>query len=469
MTGKYKVLIIDDDESILNLITDHFSEHDLQIESHSCPVKALKSIRDNAIDLVISDVKMNELSGDDVLNFVLENKPGTGVFLMTGYGNINHGINAMKKGASDYITKPFCPDDLLSRVKEFLSRPETNNPDQTEHDTTVALTNGTRAKSNSTQKKGSPNLFIGEHPKIKRLHSILDRLANNDAPVFIRGESGTGKEVFANLIHFTSRRREKPYVKINCANLPSELVESTLFGHIKGSFTGAITDSKGAFETAEGGTLLLDEVTEININVQAKLLRVLQEREYTKVGSQQSVKSDVRIIATSNRNLTKAVNEGIFRQDLYYRLNVFPVSLPPLRDRREDILVLAEHFVTKFCDQYCINSKLLSADMKSYLTSIEWKGNVRELENLVHRGVIMAYNDDIINVDHVLDNIFEDYDDVCTEVVLADMPLLPIEEMELQMIRRALEKTNGNQKEAAQLLEISDRTIRNKLRKINFS
>ncbi|MGD8428552.1 MAG: sigma-54 dependent transcriptional regulator, partial [Balneolaceae bacterium] len=265
-----------------------------------------------------------------------------------------------------------------------------------------------------------------------------------------------------------SNRANKPFVKINCANLPSELVESTLFGHVKGAFTGAIEDKEGAFKKADGGTLLLDEVTEIDINIQAKLLRVLQEKEFQKVGSQKPQKVDVRIISTTNRPIAETINNGDFRKDLYFRLNVFPIQMPSLRERVKDIPLLAKHFVEKYCEEYGMPGKTISKELKKHLLKKEWSGNVRELENYIQRGVIMSQGEDQVTPEHVENPLFNNVDDELTREVLDDIPVLPIEEMELQMIKKALEKTDGNQKEAAKLLKISDRTIRNKLKKIEF-
>ena len=306
--------------------------------------------------------------------------------------------------------------------------------------------------------------MVGETAAMKRLLSILPKIARNDAPVLIQSESGTGKEVYAKLLHLNSNRASGPYIKINCANLPTELVESTLFGHMKGAFTGAISDKKGAFDEADGGTLLLDEITEIDINVQAKLLRVLQEKEFQRIGSQKTTRTDVRVIATSNRNIPQAINDGAFRADLYYRLNVFPITIPPLRERREDIPLLANYFCEKYTDQYQLPPKHLDETLMQHLQQRDWQGNVRELDNLIHRGVILSHDESTITIDHVDNNMFSGVDHQMGREVLSDLPLMPIEEMELQLIKKALERTGGNQKEAAKILGISDRTIRNKLR-----
>jgi len=469
--NKRRVLVLDDDPHILESIEDLLSQNGYEISAFISPKKGLDYLAEHDIDLILSDVKMNEMTGDEVLNHVIKNYPGIGVILITGFGNVVHSVNALRKGAYDYITKPFSSRELLSRVNHFFSSDSSakhvavssvsnkkENPQKNKHSSAKQVRKTITAKTN----------LVGEDPKIKELLSALNQIAPTSASVMIQGESGTGKEVFARLIHEKSDRADRPYIRINCANLPSELVESTLFGHVKGAFTGAIENKNGAFYEADGGTLLLDEVTEIDINIQAKLLRVLQEKEFTKVGSQKPQQVDVRIIATSNRNIAEAIHNGEFRKDLYFRLNVFPIVMPPLNDRPGDILLLAEHFIKKYTKEYHLPDKKLSKKLQQHLQQRRWKGNVRELENYIQRGVIMSQRNETIELEHVENTMFNTVDESLREEVLTDLPVLPIEEMELQMIKKALEKTNGNQKEAAKLLKVSDRTIRNKLKKIDF-
>lgn len=465
---KGRILLLDDDKLILAFMEEHLTAGGYDIAAFDSPVKAVEYLKMYPVDLLITDVKMDEMTGDEVFNHVREHHPDTGVILITGFGNINHSVNAMSKGAFDYITKPFTGHEFTYRVRRYFDQGATG----------VGATTGStpRIQPRSEQKEKAAMVsrpvenrsgeirFVGEHPSVKRLMQILPKISRNNAPILIQSESGTGKEVFAQLIHVNSGRSRGPYIKINCANLPTELVESTLFGHMKGAFTGAISDQKGAFDEASGGTLLLDEITEIGTNVQAKLLRVLQEKEFQRVGSQKPVKVDVRVIATSNRNIGQAIQEGKFRADLYYRLNVFPITIPPLRERREDIPMLAEYFVEKYTSAYGFEPKKLDSELLDYLMHLEWKGNVRELDNMIHRGVVLSQEEDIVTLAHVDNKMFANLDDDLTREVLSDLPLIPIEEMELQLIKKALEKTQGNQKKAAELLGISDRTIRNKLK-----
>jgi len=466
--SKGTIIIIDDDPHILNFMREHLSINQYEIEAFQSPIEALKFLKKHTADLVISDVKMNELTGDDILNHVQKHYPSTGVILMTGFGSIAHSVNAMRKGAFDYITKPFSGTELLSRINLFFKKKANRQKDNT----TKNMQSNPRATVNNFPSSLDYSRFnnyhlIGESPKIKKLLNALPQIARNNAPVMIQGESGTGKEVYSQLIQQHSLRTDEPFIKINCANLPSELVESTLFGHVKGAFTGAIIDKKGAFEEANGGTLLLDEITEININIQAKLLRVLQEGEFQPVGSQKVKKVDVRVISTTNRNIFDAIKSGTFRKDLYFRLNVFPIKMPALNERMDDIPLLADYFCKKYTRKYNTVPKKVSAELLDYLMEQLWNGNVRELENTIIRGILMSGDENIMEMNHIIDNLFDNSEKENIEILdnhKIDIPLIPIHEMEKQLIHKALKKTNGNQKAAAKILEISDRTIRNKLK-----
>lgn len=466
---KRSIIVIDDDELLLGFIEEILTNFGFNVNAFGSPVKGLEFLGKEKVDLVITDVKMNELTGDEVLAEVKKSYPDTGVIMITGFGNINHAVRALHKGAFDYITKPFKAKELLFRINRYFEA----DPDA-EAAKRKPAGEKTEAKTSDKDDKVSPvniakdenNRFIGNDPQIKKLMRVLPQIAKNVAPVLIQGESGTGKEVFAHQIHINSNRAEGPYIKINCANLPSELVESTLFGHIKGAFTGAISDRKGAFDAAEGGTLLLDEITEIDVNVQAKLLRVLQENEFYRVGSQKPIKANVRILATSNRNIAESIADKQFREDLYYRLNVFPIEIPPLRQRKSDIPLLVSYFAEHYTKTYGLEPVEITQELMDYLLAQEWRGNVRELNNKIHRGIILAQGSDKMTVEHINNEMFSSVDENLSNDKMEDseVPLMSIEEMEMKMIKKALEQTQGNQKKAAQLLGISDRTIRNKLK-----
>lgn len=468
---KGRILLIDDDKLLLGFMDEHLSMNEYETIAFESALKAVDYLKNNQVDLVITDVKMNEMTGDEVLSQVKSINPDTGVIMITGFGNINHSVNALRKGAYDYITKPFKAREIIYRVDRFFESEPAEGADQKKpprQSPRKEKVEKTAHMSRLDQDQNEDDItFIGQDPNITKLLQVLPKIARNDAPVMIQGESGTGKEVFAHQLHKQSARASEPYIKINCANLPTELVESTLFGHIKGAFTGAISDRKGAFDVSNGGTLLLDEITEIDINVQAKLLRVLQEKEFYRVGSQKPIKSDVRILATSNRNIAQAISEKKFREDLYYRLNVFPISIPPLRNRKSDIPLLVNHFVKRYTRRYDLGEdKRVSDELMEYLMNLEWRGNVRELDNKIHRGVILSHDSPVITLEHIDNNLFSNVDEELGREVLSDLPLMSIEDMELQLIKNTLEHTQGNQKKAAQLLGISDRTIRNKLKNL---
>ncbi|MEX0594072.1 MAG: sigma-54 dependent transcriptional regulator [Balneolaceae bacterium] len=464
---KGRILILDDDELLLDFMDEHLTLHEYKTFPFSNPIQAIDFLGSDVVDLVITDVKMDEMTGDDILTHIQTHHPDTGVMMITGFGNINHSVNALRKGAYDYVTKPFKSRELIYRVDRYFQEPVKPTASPRHHvkpNTSEVDTDSKPAIKKTNAAEATVPKFIGEDPNIQELLDLLPDIAQNDAPILIQGESGTGKEVFAHQIHAQSLRSSQPYVKINCANLPSELVESTLFGHLKGSFTGAIADKKGAFDEADGGTLLLDEITEIDVAIQAKLLRVLQENEFYRVGSQKPVRVDVRVLATTNRSLSEAIIDGSFREDLYYRLNVFHIQIPPLRERMGDIPHLARFFADRYRQRYNLPEKTLSEDVLTYLSSQEWRGNVRELDNHLHRGVILSGSKPTIDRTHIDNGLFSTLEEEITGETLNGLPLMSIEDMELQLIKKALEHTRGNQKQAAHILGITDRTIRNKLR-----
>jgi len=456
MASSPQLLFVDDENLLHNLFERLFTREGFEVTCCSSAVQAMDVMKQQSFDLVITDFMMPDMDGFALLSHIRENYPTTRVIMVTAHANVQHAVRMMQHGAIDYIPKPFTTAELLERVNASLNAeiPE-------------AEPQGSAPKaSTSAGGTGEQVQYIGESASIQRLKEVLPRVSGNKAPVFIQGESGTGKEILSKLIHHSSDRASGPYVTLNCANLPRELVESHLFGHKKGAFTGAIEDMTGAFEKADGGTLLLDEITEVDMAVQAKLLRVLQESEIQKVGSSDTRKVDVRVIATSNRHLAEAIGDGLFREDLYHRLAVFPVTVPPLRDRDGDIPLLAAHFVEKYCALYAMDSKELSADLVQHFESYAWPGNVRELENMIQRGVLLSAERTTIQKSDVYDDFFTDAGaQKETEPQAGGPKLSTIDDMERFMILQALEETGGNQQAAADKLGISSRTIRNKLRK----
>ena len=359
MEHKAQILFVDDEQLLHGLFERLFTRHGIKVTSCSDATQAVDELKKNSYDLVVTDFMMPDMDGFELLSYIRSEHPRTKVIMITAHSNVQHAVRSMKSGAIDYIPKPFSTTELVERVQNCLEI------SAEEHDDIVTK----KPRRSRSRDRAKVYEYVGEHPSIRKLKQLLPRVSKNKAPVFIQGESGTGKEILAKLIHQMSNRANGPYITLNCANLPRELVESHLFGHRKGAFTGAIDDMTGAFEVANHGTLLLDEITEIDLPVQAKLLRVLQESEFQKIGSSDVKKVDVRVIATSNRILNEAIQEGIFREDLFHRLSVFPLTVPALRDRLSDVPLLATHFVEKYTKMYDLPTKELDSELMERLTT----------------------------------------------------------------------------------------------------
>jgi len=459
MEPQHHILFVDDEHLLQNLFERLFTRHGMRVTSCSSAIRAIEELKNSEFDLVITDFMMPDMDGLELLSYIRQEYPSTRVIMITAHANVQHAVRTMRTGAIDYIPKPFATAELLERVKAVLESPKEARP----------ATNGAKPRRRSSKSSGGKRVsFIGEHASIARLHELVDKVSTNKAPVFVQGESGTGKEILARLVHQNSDREGGPFVAVNCANLPRELVESHLFGHRKGAFTGAVDDMTGAFEQADGGTLLLDEITEIELPIQAKLLRVLQESEIQKVGSTDVVKVDVRVVATSNRVLADAMGDGLFREDLYHRLAVFPITVPPLRERMTDIPLLVDHFVDKYAVLYGLPGKRVSEQLMSQFESFTWSGNVRQLENMVQRGVLLSADREVISQADVFDSLFTDAwmgggaeNGASSSIEQVET----IDDMERVMILHALDETENNQQLAARRLGISARTIRNKLKR----
>jgi len=448
-----RVLFVDDELPLRSVVTRLLSRRGVDVVSVGDAVSAVERLREEPFDLLLTDFQMPDMDGFALLAHVREHYPDLPAIMMTGHASVQHAVQAMSGGAVDYLPKPFSTDALADRVLGQIRRRRETAPTRT-----------MASRPPAPPARGVPE-FLGEHPAIVRLRALADRIAPSAAPVFVHGESGTGKEVFARYLHGCSGLAG-PFVAINCANLPRELVESALFGHRKGAFTGATEHHTGVFEEADGGTLLLDEVTEIAPEVQAKLLRVLQEGEVQPVGAPRPKPVRVRVVATTNRNLGEAMASGHFREDLYHRLAVFPVSLPPLRERGDDIRLLAERFVETYRTLYGHGPKRIADDLMARFLAADWPGNVRQLENMVHRGVVLSAGKDVIergDVEHAFltdaAGVGGNLDRVRSQAVRT------LDAMEREMILQALAECDGNQQHAADRLGISDRTIRNKLRR----
>ncbi len=440
-----KILVVDDDLSLRTILNETLSTSGFQVDIAKDGKSALAILAEKQFDLVISDLMMPGMTGIEFMVAARSVDETLGFLIITAYGTVETAVDALQKGAFDFVTKPFSISQIESRVNRYFEYED------------LKAENKTLKRKLSDDRKYTR--LIGQSVEMVRVFSQISTVARSDAAVFIQGESGTGKELIAQSIHDGSNRSDKPFLKINCSAIPESLFESTLFGHEKGSFTNAIRMHKGLFEEADGGTLLLDEISEIPPNMQAKLLRVLQNHTITRVGNTQELDVDVRVIATSNQDLDKLIRNGQFRADLYYRLNVFPIIVPPLRLRNSDIPLLVDHFLAKFKLKYRYEHKEVALDTLKSITMEDWPGNVRQLENIIERAVLYSGEDEQITREHFnLESEILNVDDASSIKTVTT-----IAEMEKQMIHNALKRTANNRTQAADLLGISVRTLRNKL------
>ncbi|KPK33826.1 MAG: Fis family transcriptional regulator [Nitrospira bacterium SG8_35_1] len=418
------ILVVDDDQPLRTALKEAVTRMGYEVQVSENPVEALKKMEQTDPSMIITDMKMPRMDG---LTFIREIRKKSGdmpILVITGFATVENAVGAMKEGVCDYLMKPFSFQDLTKTVQAILSR-----------------------------RSGKSHDVITKNINMKNILQLAGSVAASDITVLLLGESGTGKELLARYVHKASRRCKKPLIAVNCAAIPDNLLESELFGYEKGAFTGAVEKKIGKFEMAQGGTILLDEIGEMSSTLQAKLLRVLQEREIDRVGGKEPVPVDVRVIATTNRDLEKEMSEGRFREDLFYRLSVFPVELPPLRERTEDIKVLSEHFARKFSGDLKKTFSCFTDEALDFLRSRTWRGNIRELENSIHRAVLISKNGII------------DTDDFMLQQRMTQSPAYAgsIRDMEMDLIMKTLEDTKGNKTQAAKLLGVSVRTIRNKL------
>jgi len=446
MSSQANILVIDDEESMRDSCQQTLSRGGNRVEVADAGSKGLAMLGAESFDLVILDLKMPGLSGMEVLKKIKEDDPETMVIVITGYATIESAVEAMKRGAYDFIPKPFTPDSLRAIVKRALDRRE------------LALEN-VLLRSELKASFG-PDVIVGRSKSMKKVEELVQKVGPTDTTVLISGESGTGKELVARAIHRYSSRKDKPFVAVDCGSLVEKLFESELFGHVKGSFTGATATKYGRFELTKDGTLFFDEIGNISVNIQTKLLRVLQEREITKVGSSQVVKVDVRIVAATNKDLETSVKAGTFREDLFYRLSVVPITLPALRERRDDIPLLANHFLQKYNQKRRKNIRAISERAMKALVEHDWPGNVRELENAIERAVVLAEND-VVRPSDLL------YYGLSLETPAGSEAGTPrrLVDVEKEHIVKTLKIFNGHRGKTAEWLGIDRKTLRSKLRK----
>jgi two-component system response regulator AtoC len=441
MAPQVHILVVDDDEVTCNLLEEVLSKEGYAVDRALDGREAIDKGERTPYDVVLTDIKMIGVDGMEVLRAYRQKSPETIMIMMTAFGSIETAIQAIKEGAYDYVSKPFKLEEIKLTIQRAL---EQNR----------LLQENLLYRQELITKYKLENI-VGRSPQMLQVYKTIARVAESRSTVLLAGESGTGKELVARAIHFNSLRAAKPFVAVDCGSLAETLLESELFGHVRGAFTGAITSKRGLFEEADGGTCFLDEVGDISLTMQAKLLRVLQEHEIKRVGGTETIKIDVRIIAATNKNLEEIVAEKKFREDLFYRLNVVSLHLPPLRDRGEDIPLLAEHFLRKYAAENKKPVSRISQEALDHLLLYQWPGNVRELENIIERAVTLSHSSLILPEDLPRR--------VRVEPVETPTPFLPshipLSELEKLYIQKVLEETGGNKKKAAAVLGIDRRTL----------
>jgi len=449
-----RILIIDDEENMLHMLKTILSKEGYEIVTAGDGREGLEKIETNLFDTILCDLRMPEMDGLSFLKTVKVKNIDSTIIMMSAYGTIDLAVEAMKHGAYDYISKPFKPDEIILTLKKAEERERLRKEN-------ILL------KKEIKKEFGFENI-ITKNDKMLQIFETIHKISDYDTSVLILGESGTGKELVAKAIHYNSKRSGKPFVAINCGAIPENLLESELFGYVKGAFTDANQNKKGLFEEANGGTLLLDEIGELPSNLQVKLLRTLQEGEVRKVGDTKQIKLDVRIIAATSKNLGQEVRNNSFREDLFYRLNVIQIDLPPLRERREDIPLLINHFLSRYNEKHHLKAKNISSAALNILVEHDWQGNIRELENAIERAVILSEGSRIevlaLPPDIRKLKAPREKEMVNDEYSIKRIHLI----MEEQLIKKALDKTQGNRTRAARLLEISHPSLLSKMKEFRI-
>ncbi|MFI5304267.1 MAG: sigma-54-dependent transcriptional regulator [Nitrospiria bacterium] len=453
----FSILLVEDKESMAQMLTTALQSEGYDVTWAANGREGFSKFKENRFDLVISDLKLPYQTGLDILAMVKETQPMVPVILMTAFGTVETAVKAVKDGAFDFITKPFEPDHLLHLVKKALESQK-------------MLTENMILKDEYSEHLNFPKI-IGKSPKLMEMLEIVKKVSQNKTTVLLGGESGTGKELIARALHILSPRKGNPFIALNCAAIPRDLLESELFGHERGSFTGATEKKLGKFELADKGTIFLDEIGDMDLGLQAKLLRVLEEQELMRVGGTHRVRVDVRVIAATNKDLKEGIANKTFREDLYFRLNVFPIVIPPLRERKEDILPLAEHFIDYYCKEMKKEPKTLSPAATQQLKEHTWLGNIRELQNSIERAVILS--DKEIGPLHLglrsIESLGEEGGSVSEEELSLSGGLMEASAkagklVESKLIKRVLEQTDGNKTKAAEILKISFKTLHLKVK-----
>ncbi len=456
---KNKILIVDDEKLMRVSLEDKLTKEGYAVNSLSNAVEGIKLLQSINFDAVITDLRLPRMDGIDFLREIKKASPDTVVIIMTAYGSIENAVTAMKEGAYDYVTKPFSLEELTIKLRKALKHKDT-------------IAENIMLKQRVLSQYGYDNM-IGRGEGMKRVFEIISTVSNRDTTILIQGESGTGKELTAGAIHYNSNRRDGPFIKVSCAALNKEILESELFGHEKGSFTGAIKTRRGRFELADGGTIFLDDVDDIPLEMQVKLLRVLQEREFERVGGEETIPVNVRVICATKKDLKKLVQEGSFRQDLYYRLHVVTVQLPPLKERKEDIPPLVTYFIKKYATHQRVSVNSISPETLNLLLLYNWPGNIRELENVIEHAVAFCTSDTIIPKNLPGNLLERETPSGIFPIELSAIDSIDLQETlseaERKLLFWAYQKTNGNQVRMSEILRIPRTTLQNKLVKYNIT
>jgi DNA-binding NtrC family response regulator len=442
-----RILVIDDDQGICHLLARILQKEGFNVVAETSPSNAINSFKSNNFDLVITDFYMPEMNGLELLGEIKNINPDVDVIVMTAYASIDNAVDAMRKGAYDYIVKPFQNDDLLLSIKRVFEKRR--------------LAEENRYLRAELSKKYGFHNIIGSSPAMQNLFNLIERVADSDAAALLIGESGTGKELVARAIHFSGKKKDRNFVAINCSALPDTLLESELFGHTKGAFTGATESKQGLFEYANGGTLFLDEIADTSPSVQAKLLRVIEDKKIRKLGDNKETEVDVRIITATSRNLRKLIDENTFREDLFYRINVFPLNIPPLRERREDIPLLIDHFLK--------DRKRIHPSALDILMNYNWPGNVRELENMIERLVVFASSETVMPDDlpsEIKDTVCKKID---SSLSYQEAKKQVLDEFNQNFIVCTLRQTGGNVTKAAEKLKLDRANLQRLMRKYGIT
>ena len=453
-----KILLIDDSQEILEILSTYLTSEGYEVETASDGLTGISMIGNNFYDIVLTDIKMPDVGGMDVLAYTRENSPESICLVLTGYGTIKSAVEAIKAGAFDYFTKPVKLDEIQIALERALEHRNLKREN-------IYLRNQLKREYRFEN-------IIGDSEPLQKVFERIEKVADTDSTVLILGESGTGKELIAKAIHYNSYRKENPFIPVNCAAIPSELLESELFGHEKGAFTNAIRTRIGRFELANRGTLFLDEIGDMNLTLQSKLLRVLQERQFERIGGMKPIRIDIRIIAATHQNLKKAVEQKRFREDLYYRLNVIPIELPSLRERKTDIPLLVHHFIQQSNEHRRKKVAGIADEVMQTLTEYDWPGNVRELENMVERMIILT-NHEMLTVEDLPEKLLPQHEPDGSrrfEIPEGGLSLeTAINEFERQLILQALDKTGWVKNRAAELLHLNRTTLIEKIKRQNLT